>query len=90
MLRASHDRKATLVPAMRNTEKNGSREEIAMRLRLRTWRWIRRLDMAVASALLLLLILGWVVRWAPAELWPRGEVPAVSRSSHAWSGDSLR
>jgi hypothetical protein len=54
--------KAILGVSMPNTEKDASREESAMRVRLRTWRWIRRLDTAVASVLLLLLIFGWVVR----------------------------
>jgi hypothetical protein len=67
---------------MRNTNKSASREEIAMRARLRTLRWIRRLDVVVASALLLLLIFGWVARWAPAELWPRGDLPAARGWSH--------
>jgi hypothetical protein len=32
-----------------------------------------RLDMLVASVLLLALIFGWVIRFAPPEQWPRGD-----------------
>jgi len=68
---------------MRNTENKPSREEIALRARHRAWRRARRLDMLLASALLLLLIVGWAVRWVSPELWPRGHLLIAERSSHA-------
>lgn len=42
-----------------------------------------RLDMVVASALLLALIFGWVIRFAPPEQWPRGDFFIASASPHA-------
>jgi hypothetical protein len=75
--------KSHRVPAMRNTGRSGSREEIAIRARLRSWRRVRRLDAAVASTLLLLLIFGWVVGWAPSEVWSRGLFQSASGSPHA-------
>lgn len=42
-----------------------------------------RFDMLVASMLLLALIFGWVVRFAPPETWPRGDFFVASASRHA-------
>jgi hypothetical protein len=67
---------------MRNTENGASREEIVMRARLRSWRRARRLDVLLASTLLLLLIFGWAARWVSPELWPRGDHLTAGRSSH--------
>jgi len=57
---------------MHNAEKSASREDIARTARLRTWRRVKRLDILVASTLLLLLIYGWAVRFTLLEHWPRG------------------
>ena len=42
-----------------------------------------RFDMVVASMLLLALIFGWVIRFAPPEQWPRGDFFVASASRHA-------
>jgi hypothetical protein len=42
-----------------------------------------RFDMAVASMVLLALIFGWVIRFAPPEQWPRGDFFVASASRHA-------
>jgi hypothetical protein len=42
-----------------------------------------RFDMLVASVLLLALIFGWVVRFAPPETWPRGDFFMASTTRHA-------
>jgi hypothetical protein len=67
---------------MHNTEKGASREDIARRARLRAWRRLKRLDMLVASTLLLLLIFGWAVRFAAPAHWPGGDFLTASRSPH--------
>ncbi len=42
-----------------------------------------RFDMLVASLLLLVLIFGWVARFAPSEHWPRGDFFMASAARHA-------
>jgi len=42
-----------------------------------------RRDMLVASLLLLALIFGWVIRFAPPEQWPRGDFFIASAIRHA-------
>jgi len=66
---------------MHNAEKRASREDIARRARLRSWRRVKRFDMLIASLLLLLLVFGWALRFAPLPHWP-GFLTA-SHSPHA-------
>jgi hypothetical protein len=69
---------------MRDAKKRASREDIATRARrLRTLRRVKRLDILVAMALLLLLIFGWAVDFAPLAYWPGGHFLTASRSPHA-------
>jgi hypothetical protein len=75
---------------MHDAEKNASREEAARTARRRTLRRVRRFDMLIASMLLLLLLLGWVVRFAPPGQWPGGDIFSVGSLPHTWSGDALR
>ena len=42
-----------------------------------------RFDMLVASMVLLALIFGWVIRFAPPEQWPRGDFFVASADRHA-------
>jgi hypothetical protein len=42
-------------------------------VRLHISRRAERVDMIVATTLLVLLVFGWVVRLAPVETWPRGD-----------------
>ena len=53
--------------------------------RWRRKRRIRRLDVMVATALLLLLILGWAKDFIKAELWPGGYLLTAKPWNHAWS-----
>jgi len=68
---------------MHNAEKSASREDIARTARLRTLRRVKRFDMLVASTLLLLLIYGWAVRFAPLDHLPRGGFLTASSLPHA-------
>jgi hypothetical protein len=58
---------------MHNAEQSSTRKDAAAVARLRALRRAERFDMVVASALLLLLIFGWAIRFAPVESWPRGD-----------------
>lgn len=42
-----------------------------------------RFDMVVASTLLLLLIFGWAIHWAPPDQWPRGDFLFAAVTRHA-------
>jgi hypothetical protein len=53
--------------------------------RWRRKRRIRRLDIMVASALLLLLLLGWLKDFVKAELWPGSHLLTATPWHHAWS-----
>jgi hypothetical protein len=48
-------------------------EGTARVVRLHVSRRAERVDMIVATTLLVLLVFGWVVRLAPVETWPRGD-----------------
>jgi hypothetical protein len=53
---------------MANAGRRASQEDIARRAaRRRTFRRVKRVDFVIAAALLLLLILGWAVDFAPLE-----------------------
>jgi hypothetical protein len=59
--------------------KNSASAEDAATARRRA----ERFDMLVASMLLLALIFGWVIRFAPPEQWPRGDFFIASAARHA-------
>jgi hypothetical protein len=64
--------------------KRASREDIARRAaRRRTFRRVKRVDFLIAAALLILLILGWAVDFAPMERWPGAHLLTAGRSPHA-------
>jgi len=67
---------------MHNADKNASREDPRATARLRALRRAERLDMVVASTLLLLLIFGWAIRFAPMDQWPRGDFLFASAARH--------
>jgi hypothetical protein len=63
------------------------------RARIASWRRTRRIkrfDIVVASALLLLLILGWAKDLVMSGRWPGSDLFTASHSHHAWSGGTLR
>jgi hypothetical protein len=56
--------------------------------RIAQWRRkrrIRRLDIMIASALLLLLLFGWVKDFVRAELWPSSRLLTATPWNHAGS-----
>lgn len=67
---------------MDNAEKSSIRGDAAAMARLRALRRAERFDMFVASMVLLLLIFGWAIRFAPVETWPRGDFLIASNSRH--------
>jgi hypothetical protein len=67
---------------MNNPEKGAGQEEIVRRARMRALRRARRLDVLVASMLLLSLIFGWAVRFATPEQRPGSSALATGGPSH--------
>lgn len=72
---------------MHRVEERASWEAIARMARRRASRRIKRLDILIASILLLLLLFGWVKDLAKAELWPGGGLVTASHGGHALSSD---
>jgi hypothetical protein len=68
---------------MHDADKNANRKDTVTIARLRALRRAERLDMIVASTLLLLLLFGWAVRFAPMDTWPRGDFLIATSSRHA-------
>lgn len=68
---------------MHNLEESATWEDIVRTARLRALRRVERLDTLVATVLLLLLLLGWAVSFAPMERWPGGHLLTAGRSPHA-------
>jgi hypothetical protein len=68
---------------MHDAEKSTIRKDAAATARLRALQRAERFDMVVASALLLLLIFGWAIRFAPIETWPRGDFLVAGATRHA-------
>jgi hypothetical protein len=62
--------------------KSDDRESAAPAIRFRASRRAERLDMIVASTLLVLLIFGYAVRLAPFEKWPSGDFLFAVASRH--------
>jgi hypothetical protein len=58
-------------------------EDAVFAARRRALRRTERLDMIIASTVLLLLIFGWAIRLAPVERWPRGDFLIASNTRHA-------
>jgi hypothetical protein len=76
---------------MHNVEESASWDAIAKRARrIAMWRRKRRVDILVASVLLLLLIFGWAKDFVRTELWPASDLLTATRWNHAWSGGTLR
>jgi hypothetical protein len=75
---------------MHKVEERTSWDAIVERARrIAKWRRkrrrIKRLDVLVASALLLLLIFGWVTDFVRAGLWPGSNLLTATSWHHAWS-----
>jgi hypothetical protein len=68
---------------MNNVEESASCEDVVGSARRRTLRRIERVDTLVAAVLLLLLIFGWAISFAPVERWPGSYLLSASRSPHA-------
>ena len=68
---------------MHNLEESATWEDVVRAARLRALRRVERLDTLVATVLLLLLLLGWAVSFAPMERWPGGHLLTAGRSPHA-------
>jgi hypothetical protein len=68
---------------MHDAAKNASPEDAASIARRCALRRAERVDMVVATTLLLLLIFGWAVRLAPIDQWPRGDFLIAINSRHA-------
>jgi hypothetical protein len=75
---------------MPNVEEIANREDVAAIARRRALRRIERFDILVALVLLTLLIVGWVVDFAPVQRWPGGHLLTASQWPHSWSGGALR
>jgi hypothetical protein len=67
---------------MNNLEESATWEHLVGNAR-RRMRWLERVDTLVAAVLLLLLLFGWAVSFAPVERWPGGYLLSAGRSPHA-------
>ena len=67
---------------MNNLEESATWENLVGNAR-RRMRWLERVDTLVAAVLLLLLLFGWAVSFAPVERWPGGYLLSAGRSPHA-------
>jgi hypothetical protein len=63
-------------------EERATWEELVARAR-RRMRRLERVDTLVATLLLLLLLFGWAISFAPVERWPGGYLLTAGRSPHA-------
>jgi hypothetical protein len=75
---------------MHNVEESASWETAIARKARRIAQWrrkrrIRRLDIVVASVLLLLLLFGWLKDVVRAEVWPGSQLLTASPWNHTWS-----
>lgn len=75
---------------MPHVEERASWETTIARRARRIAQWrrkrrIRRVDVLVASALLLLLLFGWFKDFVKAELWPGSHLLTATPWNHAWS-----
>ena len=61
---------------------SASREDAKALARQSALRRAERCDMLVASTLLLLLIFGWAINFAPTSMWPRGDFFVASAGRH--------
>jgi hypothetical protein len=68
---------------MHNMKDSATWEDLVGTARLRALRRVERLDTLVATVLLLLLLFGWAVSFAPMERWPGGHLLTAGRSPHA-------
>lgn len=75
---------------MHNVEESASWETTIARRARRIAQWrrkrrIRRLDIMIASVLLLLLLFGWLKDVVKAEVWPGSQLLTASPWNQAWS-----
>jgi hypothetical protein len=75
---------------MHNVEERSSWETVIARRARRIAQWrrkrrIRRLDIMIASVLLLLLLFGWLKDVVKAEVWPGSQLLTARAWSYAWS-----
>jgi hypothetical protein len=68
---------------MHNIEESATWQNLVTTARLRAPRRVERFDTLVAAVLLLLLLFGWAVSFAPMERWPGGHLLTAGRSPHA-------
>ena len=67
---------------MHDAATDASREDARTIARRCALRRAERFDMVVASTLLLLLVFGWAIRFAPVETWPRGDFLIALNTRH--------
>jgi hypothetical protein len=67
---------------MNNVEERATWDDLVGKAR-RRMRRLERVDTLVAAVLLLLLLFGWAVSFAPVERWPGGYLFTAGRSPHA-------
>jgi hypothetical protein len=68
---------------MHKMEENATWEDLVGTTRSRASSRTERLDTLVAAVLLLLLLFGWAVSFAPVERWPGAHLLTAARSPHA-------
>jgi hypothetical protein len=68
---------------MHNLEESATWEDLVKTARQRALRRVERLDTLVAAVVLLLLLFGWAVSFAPVGLWPGSHLLTAARSPHA-------
>jgi hypothetical protein len=67
---------------MHDAVNSASREDAKAIARLTALRRAERMDIVVASTLLLLLIFGWAIRLTPFDSWPRGDFLVADNTRH--------
>ena len=68
---------------MNNLEESATWEDLVKTARRRALRRVERYDTLVAAVVLLLLLFGWAVGFAPVGLWPGSHLLTAAPSPHA-------
>ena len=68
---------------MKNLEESGTVEDLVGSAWQRRLRRVERVDTLVAALVLLALLFGWAISFAPVERWPGGYLLTAGRSPHA-------